>query len=162
MFVVYPTRRYDFVQTLETKELDFSYSERNFAYEFTTNNDYFACKQKLLLYCYIIPWSCFPFCLLQFCISLATLKYPWIQNQNVFFQNKKFRKDSQSILCCMDKCNIFFNTNVLCLKFLHLNTLFCIILQYYQSTRKNLCQKKTNNTRSSCVIFFFVFYIGWT
>ena len=39
--------------TLETRDLGSFYSQRKFVYEFTTNNNFFSCKQKLLLYCYI-------------------------------------------------------------------------------------------------------------
>ena len=67
MFFAYPTsgdeKYVHLLLTLETRKPDPSYSQRKCAYEFTTNNIFFFCKQKLLLYCYIIPVLCFPFCL---------------------------------------------------------------------------------------------------
>ena len=48
MFFVYPTSRDEkevhLVLTLETRVFDFSYSQRKFVHEFTTNNNFFSCK----------------------------------------------------------------------------------------------------------------------
>ena len=67
MFFVYPTSRDEkyvhLVLTMETRKPDPSCSQRKCAYEFNANNIFFFCKQNLLLYCYIIPVLCFPFCL---------------------------------------------------------------------------------------------------
>ena len=38
-----------FHPVLETRDLHSSYSLREFGYEFTTNNNFFSCKQELLL-----------------------------------------------------------------------------------------------------------------
>ena len=62
MFFVYPISREEkevhLVLTFESKDLDSSYSQRKFDNEFTINKNFFSCKQKLLLYCYIIPVLC--------------------------------------------------------------------------------------------------------
>ena len=44
---------------------------RKSMYKFTTNNSFLSCKQKLLLYCYVIPVLCFPF------LFLRVLYFPW-------------------------------------------------------------------------------------
>ena len=66
MFFAYPTSRDEkevhLVLGLETTNLDLSYSQRKIVDEFTTNNNIFSCKQKLL-YFIIITVLCFPFCL---------------------------------------------------------------------------------------------------
>ena len=49
------------ILTLETRDLGSSYSERKFVYEFNTNNNFFSCKQKLLLFIFIVFLCWFPF-----------------------------------------------------------------------------------------------------
>ena len=129
-----------------------------------TKNNFFSCKQKLLSYCCIIPVLCFPFCVWGFCIFLATLKYPWILNKNVFFifciflipryLSKHIVSDWQMELIVKHKCTFIWCPY-------HFNTPFCAILQYPQSKREILCQKE-KQISVKLHDFCFVFYVGWT
>ena len=67
---------------------------------------------------------------------------------------KKFPKIFQSILCRMDKWNLFLSTNVLLFDVLtilihHFGLFFRILSQ-----KKKFYVKKKNNTQSDCMIFF--------
>ena len=66
MFFVYSTSRGEkyvhLVLTLETRNLDSSYSQRRFIYEFTTNNNFFYCKKNcyyiaILFLCYVFSFA---------------------------------------------------------------------------------------------------------
>ena len=157
MFVVYPTRRYDFVWTLETKELDFSYSERNFAYEFTANNDYFACKQKLLLYCYIIPGSCFPFCLLVF--PLLHWSIPGFKIRMYFFKTKNSGRILKAF--CVVWTSVTFSSTRMYFAWrsytlIHLFVLFFSIT----SQKEKICVKKKQTILGQAAWFFFSYFIS--
>ena len=139
--------------TLETRELDSSYSQRKFVYELTANNNFSSCKQKLLFCCYIIPVLCFPFCLCIFCISLASLNYPgfWIRTYL-----KKNLKDFQSILCRINKWNLFLSTIVLLFDVLNILILHFVLFFSIFSQKEKFYVKRKNNSQSSCMIFFHI------
>ena len=110
---------------------------------YITNNDFFSCEQTLSLYCFIILVLCFPFLLEGFCIFLATLKYPWI---------------FQSILCQMDKLNLFLSTNVLSFDVLTILIHRFLLLFSILSEKEKFYVKRKNNTQSSCIIFLSFFF----
>ena len=127
--------------TLETRDLDSFYSQRKFVYEFTTNNNFFSRKQKLLLYCYIIlvmfsflPLRIFVFSLLRW--SILDFKLERIKKKN---NPKDFSKhilsDGQMELILKHKCTFIWSSY-------HFNAPFCVILQCPQSKREILCQKE--------------------
>ena len=81
---------------------------------------------------------CFLFCHQRFCISLATLKNPWILNQNALKKKKKKKK-----LQIVFKSSCFWWTNgtfIWCSY--HFNTPYCVNLHYPQSKREILFQKE--------------------
>ena len=143
MFFVYPTSRDEksvhLVLALETRDLDSSYNQRKFVYEFTTNNNFFFYKQKLLLYCYIDPMLCFPFASKDFVCPLLRWITLDLELQRIKKNIKDFSKhivsDGQMELCPKYKC-IFIWCSY------HFNTPFCVMLQYPQSRTEILCQKE--------------------
>ena len=146
--------------TLETRDLDYFYSQRKFVYEFTTNNNFFSRKQKLLLYCYIIlvmfsflPLRIFVFSLLRW--SILDFKLERIKK-------KIIPKIFQSIFCRMDKWNLFLSTNVLLFDPLTILMHHFVLFFNVLSQKEKSYVKRKNNTQSSWMIFFFVFYVGWT
>ena len=120
--------------TLETRDLGSFYSQRKFVYEFTTNNNFFSCKQKLLLYCYIC--YVFPFASKDFVCPLLR----WIILDFELERIKKNPKESlkhivldgQMELILKHKCTFIWCSY-------HFNTQFCVIPQYPQSKRKIIC-----------------------
>ena len=113
-----------------------------------------------MLYCYIIPVLCFLFCYQRFCISLATLKNPWILNQNAL-KKKKISKDFLKHLVSDGQMELFVKhkcTFIWCSY--HFNTPYCLNLHYPQSKREILCQKEKQYSVN--LHDFFVFYAGWT
>ena len=69
-------------------------------------------------------------------------------------KEKKFPKTFQSILCWMDKWDLFLSTNVLLFDFLTI-----LIRQFvlFFSQKKKFYVKRKNNIQSSCMIFFSYF-----
>ena len=88
---------------------------------------------------------CFLFCHQRFCISLATLKNPWILNQNALKKKKKKKNskeflkhlvsDGQMELFVKHKCTFIWCSY-------HFNTPYCVNLHYPQSKREILFQKE--------------------
>ena len=76
-------------------------------------------------------------------------------------KKKRFQKFFQSILCRMDKWNLFLSANV------HLFDVFTILIHHFVLSFSILSQnekyyvKRKNKTQSSCMISF-VFHVGRT
>ena len=120
---------YDKSNTTTTKLL------RTIIFSLVNKNYYYI---VILFLCYV------SFLPLRFCIFLATLEYPWILNQSAFFQKKRKKKTPKifkSMLCQMEKCNLFLSAN-----FLLIDVLLILIHHF--------------------LLFFSIpsqcFYVGWT
>ena len=74
----------------------------------------------------------------------------------------KFPKIFQSILCRMDKWNLFLSTNVLLFDTPTILIHHFVLLFSILSKKEKFYVKRKRNTQSSCMTFFFVFYVGWT
>ena len=104
----------------------------------------------ILFLCYV-----FSFVFKYFFISLPTLEYSWILNQNVFFpKRKKFPKNFQSILRRMNKYNLFLSTNVLSFDVLTILIHHFVLFFRILSQTKKINVKRNSSTQSSCMIFF--------
>ena len=67
---------------------------------------------------------------------------------------KKFPKIFQSILCRMDKWNLFLSTNVLLFDVLTILIHHFVLFFSILSQKEKFYVKKKNHTQSSCKIFF--------
>ena len=132
--------------TLKTRHLDSSFSERKFAYEFTTNNNFFSCKQNyycivILFLCFVFPFTSkdFVFPLLRWSILLFKLERIKKKEKSQRFYFKNFPKhivsDGQMKLILKHKCTFIWCSY-------HFNPPFCVILQYPQSKWEILHRKE--------------------
>ena len=67
---------------------------------------------------------------------------------------KKFPKIFQSILCRMDKWNLFLSTNVLLFDVLTILIHHFVLFFSILSQKEKFHVKRKNNTQSNCMIFF--------
>ena len=83
----------------------------------------------------------------------------------VFFKKKKFSKISRSILCRMDKYNLFLSTNIILLYVATILIDHFLLFFSNFSQRIKFYVKRKNDTQSSCMTIFSYFmsdrYIFW-
>ena len=60
----------------------------------------------------------------------------------------------QSILCRMEKCNLFLGTNVLLVDFLTILIHHFVLFFSILSQKEKFYVKRKNNTQSSCIVFY--------
>ena len=139
--------------TLETRDLDSSYSKRKFAYEFTTNNNFFSCKQNY--YCIVILFLCF-----VFLFASKDFVFPLLRWSILLFKlerikkKKKILKIFQSILCRMDICNLFLSTNALSFDVLTiLIHHFVLIFSIASQKQKFFVKRKTILSQAAWISF---------
>ena len=97
------------------RDLDSFDSQRKFVYELNANKNFFSCKKIIIILFYYscVNFSILPLRILYFpCYVKVFLDF---KLERIFFllKNGKIQKIFQSILCQMDKWNLFLITNVL-------------------------------------------------
>ena len=110
---------------------------------------YYKKHIAILFLCHVFPFA-------SKGLDFTTLKYPWILNQNVFFFKKRIF--FQSVLCRMDKCNLFLSTNVLLFDVLIILIHHFVLFFSIHSQKKKFYVKRKNTAQSSCMNFFVFFY----
>ena len=75
----------------------------------------------------------------------------------VFFKKKKFSKISRSILCRMDKYNLFLSTNIILLYVATILIDHFLLFFSNFSQRIKFYVKRKNDTQSSCMTIFSYF-----
>ena len=73
-------------------------------------------------------------------------------------KKKKFPKIFRSILCLMDKCNLFLSTSILLFDVLTILVHYFLLFFNSSCQKKKFSVKRKNNTQSSCMIFFEILY----
>ena len=121
-------------------------------------------RVNLLYYYYtVILFLChvFSFAFWGFVFPLLHWSIPEFWIRTYFFKIKNFRRIFTAF--CVGWTNLIYSLTQMYfyLMFLHFNTPFFIILQYHQSKREILSQKKKQYS-VNLHDFFFVFYVWWT
>ena len=101
----------------------------------------------ILFLCYVFPFASayFVFPLLRWIILDFELEHILKQISKIF----------QSILCRIDKWNLFLSTNVLLFDVLNILILHFVLFFSILSQKEKFYVKRKSNSRSSCMIFFF-------
>ena len=126
---------------------------------YITSNNFFSCKQELLLCCFIIPVLCFPY------LPLRILYFPCYVEKSLDFKlerilKKKIPRIFQSILCRMNKWNFCLSTNVLLFDDLTILVHnFVLLVSILSQKGKFMSKKKQYSVKLQNI--FFVFYVGW-
>ena len=120
------------------------------------NNNFFSCKQKLLLCCYIIPVLCFFLLPLKVLYFACYVEVPLDSKLKHVFLKKISLKIFQSVLCRMDKWNLFLSINVFLFDVLTILIHHFVLFFSILSPKKKFCIKRKNKLHD----FFFghIFY----
>ena len=123
------------------------------------NNNFFSCKQKLLLCCYIIPVLCFFLLPLKVLYFACYVEVPLHSKLKHVFLKKISPKIFQSVLCRMDKWNLFLSINVFLFDVLTILIRHFVLFFSILSPKKKFCIKRKNKLHDFFLDIYFMRFI---
>ena len=109
----------------------------------------------------MLYYSCVMFSLLR----LRVLYFPCyveVSLDSNLERKKKLPKIFQIMLSRMDKCNLVVSTNILLFDVLTMLIHHLVLFFSFLSLKINFLPKAKKKILSKAIMFFFVFFVGWT